>query len=192
MTAQITTRTCPDCRTVFRDRGQNRCPHCGHSFGPPEPASSAESRAVPQPPPAPVAAENPAPPHVPDLVEQAPISATSELDALLLPYSPNLPTPSEPAAPLPGIETPPSPSPAEATLLEPQREPPPMPVQEQVEELHLLDPVEEALAGQHLVPADIRDKAHAAVNMPWYLKRGTLVGLALLAVLLVAVVMSLS
>ncbi len=112
-----------------------------------------------------------------------------------LPYAPHrsrLPEPPPPTrfeAPPPPPPPPvvaPAPEPLPRLEPEPQYERPPV--------VHSppLDPVEEALAGRHLVPADIRDKIHHAKAMPWYLKRPTLIGLALLAVVLIALVVSLS
>ena len=55
-----------------------------------------------------------------------------------------------------------------------------------------MDPVDEALAGNHLVPANSQRSKSRRSRMPWYLRREILIGLALVAVVLIAVIVQLS
>ena len=71
----------------------------------------------------------------------------------------------------------------------PQFERPPRPPVLHREEPHVPDPIQAVLGEQPFVPAESEDPE---ALMPWYLKRRTLVALALLAVVLIAMVVSLS
>lgn len=189
MTNQVATRKCPDCLTIFRHRGQERCPHCGHGFG----VVQREQR-VEAPPPPPLPTPEPPPPAPPPTPAEPAYGSASELDALLLPYSENAAYRPEPPAPvveapvestIPPFELPPEPQVA-------HHEQPRVPIPG-TSVLPAMDPVDEALAGQHLVPADARHKiGHHRSRMPWYLRRETLIGLALVALVLLAVIVQLA
>ncbi len=107
------TRTCPECRTVFRDDGRSECPNCGARLtlsapeaisAQPEPVFAQEPVAPLPEPVAPLTAvpidvEEP----IAQPIEQAqPIefdpyapSATTELDSATLPWSPPVSTEAE-------------------------------------------------------------------------------------------------
>lgn len=116
--------------------------------------------------------------------------STSELDALLLPYTDNAVYRSE--APvestIPPLDLPPEPAPEP----EMHHEQPSVPIPEATRQSPPMDPVDEALAGNHLVPADARRTKSRRSRMPWYLRRETLIGLALVAVVLIAVIVQLA
>lgn len=204
MTNQVTTRKCPECQTIFRHRGEQQCPHCGHAFSAALRTATVEARPAPPERPAvdeaplPQPSEAVPPPPPPAPVKTEPVyESASELDALLMPYAENAAFRPEPPPPrvaeahvestIPPLELPPQPQPE---VVYQEKVPVPIPGSSQ-RAAPPMDPVDEALAGEHLVPADSRHTVRRS-KMPWYLRRETLIGLALVALVLVAVIVQLA
>lgn len=199
MGERIATRTCPACRTVSRDRGDAACPRCGAPFpqderpGAPAEASGTPggSEAAPQPP-APTPA--PPPPNPPasrleELIAQAAAPpdltrTTGELDPLGVPYDEPA---SVPAAREQHADPPAEPfaSPAAGGAGEDpfdHASAPPPSGDFRAVGTHSPHDVDES----RLVRADLA--RHHDTELPWYLRRSTLIALGVIAVFLLAVV----